>query len=118
MCARLGGCFQPVLCHRGKQLIIPHALLLIKAAGRAIHQDSTTTRSMSDRRSSRRSENQLRKSSSAKEKVLERLKNYRKTGEKVDYAGGEEEDVYDYVDEDEYAQIVQVITSGPPSPLV
>ena len=63
---------------------------------------------MSERRSSsRRSENQQRRSSSAKEKVLERLKNYRKTGEKVDYAGGDDDDVYDYVEEDEYAQIVQ-----------
>jgi len=61
----------------------------------------------SERRSSRRSDRDERKSSSAKAKVLERLKAYQKTGAKVEYDGNDDEDIYEYVDDDEYAQIVQ-----------
>lgn len=55
----------------------------------------------SERRSSR-----SRKGNSAREQALDRLRKYVKTGEKVEYVDKEEEDIYDYVEEGEYEQLV------------
>ncbi|XP_065671533.1 DNA polymerase alpha catalytic subunit isoform X2 [Hydra vulgaris] len=58
-------------------------------------------------RSERRSGRNVGKESSAKKLALEKLKKYHETGEKIEYEVGKEEDVYELVDEDKYAQLVQ-----------
>lgn len=56
---------------------------------------------------SRRSSRRAAKGPSNRKKVLDQIKKHRETGEKVDYDFNEEKDVYELVDENHYAQLVQ-----------
>lgn len=55
----------------------------------------------------RRSKRNASKTTTAKKKALDQIRKFRETGEKVGYEVDEEDTLYELVDEDRYAQIVQ-----------